>query len=53
VSKELCWDLAGKFARESGTKTGDAIEPIDTTTKRSQVSLVLPVIQKPTGSFIR
>ena len=25
MSEELCWDLAGKFARESGTKTGDAI----------------------------
>ena len=28
MSEELCWDLAGKFARESGTKTGDAIAAV-------------------------
>ena len=28
MSQEHCWDLAGKFARESRTKTGDANEAI-------------------------
>jgi hypothetical protein len=28
MGQEHCWDLAGKFARESGTKTGNANEAI-------------------------